>query len=109
MTELKHQSLYDSFTEALLEENHEASKKIVTAVIHVNEMFRDAASITRNQQFELDRMDLEMEDVAHTTRSVVNQLEITSERRQKRQCCEQILMVMGVALVVLVVTLIILV
>jgi t-SNARE complex subunit (syntaxin) len=99
--ELANRHMHDSFTEALLLENHEARHRIASSVEQVNQIFRDVASISRDQGKSLDRLDLEMQEAEETTKHLAVQLDTTA-RRSTRSCCEHLAVVLVVVVAVLI-------
>lgn len=94
------QQLHDDFTESLLAGYREETQRIALKVGHVSEMFREVALMTIEQQDDLDRIDLEMKDASKHSKSVVTQLDITADRKQKSRCCEYFGLLLAVGVVV---------
>ncbi len=96
------------FQESLIIERESEIRNIEQGVSELNELFRDVATIVREQGDVIDAIDLNVENVRNDTRGADTELRQASRYQKKarnRACCLLVIMAVVILVVVLAVVL----
>lgn len=90
---------FDDFTNDLLDERREHTKKLESTMGKVHEIMKDCSEISKSQGDLLDRIDSEVSSVSSNTKLATKELEKSqSTQKIKRGCCILILLFSSIIL-----------
>lgn len=95
-----------NYNDSLITQREEGMKEIETAILEVNEIFRDLGTLVNEQQYMLDNIEANIESTAVRTGEAVDQLSQANRTQKSARNCKCFFLLILVFIVAIIVVVI---